>query len=39
MKEEYAAYVSNLQPITLEEANSSDEIDAGEFAGRACHVK
>ena len=38
-KEEYEAYAATLQPITLEEANSFDDIDAGECAGGACPVK
>lgn len=38
-REEYEAYAATLQPIVLEQANSFDEIDAGECASGACPVK
>lgn len=38
-KEVYDAYVENLQPLDIDEANSFDELEADECAGGACPVR
>lgn len=38
-KDAYEAYVANLQPITLDQANSFEEIQDQECAGGACPIK
>jgi ribonucleoside-triphosphate reductase (formate) len=38
-KEVFEAYAATLQPITLEQANSFDELDDQECAGGVCPVK
>jgi ribonucleoside-triphosphate reductase len=38
-KESFDAYAANLQPISLDEGNSFDEIQGEECAGGACPIK